>query len=210
MSKIADDIRQAMEDALNEHNSSGGFRPIDTSVVLGLSEFKAHTDREIKALIRSGKFRFGGKTNWSDGVDAVVDTSTYLSGRVTKFIIRCMAEGMMIGYNKGSLQGVPSSKWGEAFKEFSKYTDVYALNIALDDDATDIVTDHFADCVKAFDTLLGISDMTGKETAHVWDLWAAALGSGSIAFFLAGQKIGEKWHDEEVLEGILKVTNKGS
>jgi hypothetical protein len=210
MSKISEDLQQAMQEASQGNPLEQVKRLIDNNAVLGRDEFKERSKKEITTILRGAKFRFAGGTPWGDGSKAILDTGTYMSRRIEDFVIRCTAEGMMIGFNRDDLKEVCAHKWDQVYQDYQDRIDIYAMNIRLDNDAMTLLVENIGNALNTFDNLIGFSEMTGKETLHVWDLWRQVLGACSLAMFVCGQRVGEKWREEEVLEGILSATERNA
>lgn len=176
----------------------------------GFDMFSRWARWKINGIMRKGKALYGGADPWPNGAEAFLQTAEKLQVPVYLMLVEATSAGITIGMEK---MNHPGSNFAGLFKNNQEDSLNWALKvkpltveISEDWDAMSIISKELADCLGAFGSRAGMANWVGKETQKVWDCWDRALSAISAKFFLTGMDMGAKWHDEEVLAGILKVT----
>lgn len=209
MSKMSDYLVQADKDRQPGNLLKTAAEGKMPTKYPGMEGFKRMNHAEIAQLLRRGKFHYSGATPWSAGEQAIIDTAIYLHGPMCKFLVNCLATGFLIGNSKIMPQ-FENTDWDQQIDQkddnlVSYLTDTTEM-IMLDEDTVRYLADRLADATHHFAGVMGYFQHTDKETLHIWDVWTASLGACAMSMFINGQEVGEKWQQEQILEGILSAS----
>lgn len=166
-----------------------------------LKEYMQHAAiRLIPAVLRPAKYYFAGSPPWSDGISAIKATMDRMDSDVKLIQLRHFATGVMVG----SMEECDFSS-----AEFENQVLEKVLGVVEDHDLASEVTGNVPEIMAKASQRSNFLSCTGRETAHVWDLWNSVLKSNVVEMYTTGVKLGQRWREEEILNGILQVTSEG-
>lgn len=207
MTRFSEDFhKQMLYDAEHPGNILSALRD---GHVQGLEAWKEIMTHEISGILRGAKPRFAGGAAWENGRVAVEDTGMYMQNKIFQFLLLGILHGFTVGRYKHEPEA-DNADWEKCIREnepnYVELAEINAEMISKDPDLPAVLGERVADCVVGFCTKTGFDRHTGKETVHVWDIWRATMGATGIGVFHAAQKVGEKWREEAILEGIMSAT----
>lgn len=220
MTKLADDIRFVFEHGLSEQELREALQRSQTSTVSGLevdypgvTVFRDRAQSEIGLILKKAKAHFAGATPWSTGTEAILKTTDLMHKDCQSHLVMCMARGMAIGSHQEQYKNIALHNWDKdvfTAEGWQETVQMFATNLACDNEAIWVILDRFTDAFKRFADYMRIQHTKNRETLHVWDLWSTAMGSSSLMLFLQGQNLGKKWTEEAALEALLEGSNAGT
>lgn len=177
-------------------------------VIPGFALVHQWSTEKVKLIIKAGRFSCNGSGPWADAHQALLVTSQAMWRDMGPFLVHATASGFCIGYYR-TFPGNEDNDWDELMIDpvWSKKVGESANAITVDYDAIEAITKDFQNAVTHFSMAMGFPDAKGRATVHVWDLWSNALNTAAVKFFIAGERLGRKWAEEEILEGILTATD---
>lgn len=176
----------------------------------GFDHFAKWARWKINVIIRKGKAYYGGADPWPDGTEAVMQTAAKLETNIYLMLIEAISAGATIGMNRAEH---PDQNWAGMFKYdqddslfWSQKVSERSAEIADDWDTMCVLRAQLTQCIGSYAGRAGVASWTGKDTLRVWDAWDHTLAATTTKLFLTGIEMGERWRDEEILEGIVKAT----
>lgn len=154
--------------------------------------------RLVPAVLRAGKYHFAGAPPWPDGHTALQETMEHLDRDLKMLQLRHFAAGVMAGQ-------MDECDFSDSSFESAVMEQV--ITFVEDPDLANQILSNIPQIMASAVRTTHFEQSTGKETAHVWDLWHSVLKSNIVDLYITGVKLGQRWRDEEILNGILQVTN---
>lgn len=178
----------------------------------GFDHFAKWARWKINVILRKGKAYYGGADPWPSGEEALMQTAAKLEVNIYLMLIESISAGATIGMHRSLF---PDNDWAGVFKNscedsvlWSKSVSEFSSEISDDWDTMCVLRSQLTESVGSFATRAGAAYWKGKDTLRVWDAWDHALAATTCKLFLTGMEMGERWRDEEILEGIIKATTQ--
>lgn len=202
MSKLSQDL----EAAQGKHHAPNHVAMLLGEIQApGVDGYRGWAQHAIKLILRKAQAYHAGSDYWPDIEAAMLATSEYMSPYIYTFLVKTIGAGITIGYHKDSAE----FDWDKLFMKGADWGQIAEENMSTfseDSDAMEWLQRRIVEASTNIYQTMGLAEAKDKQTFHVWDLWNAAAGSCGIGCFLIGQEVGAKWREEEVLAGILTVT----
>jgi hypothetical protein len=127
--------------------------------------------------------------------------------------VMALADGVQMGRKSSSCykKYKVMNKLDEIFEAsgFREESSLWCLNVLADGDTTSFVSEYITSTVRAMGVASGYTAQESPEAINkIWDLWSLAMKSVTVGLYAAGNHLGTRWEQQEILDGILSVSEE--
>lgn len=207
MSKVSDDLSAVWSEGKSKSILQRFLNQDLHQDYPGFIEFAKWNKRQVKSMIRTAQYNWNGAEPWDTSVEAMMDTSGWLSKPMASHLAKVTGAGLDVGYTVADPR-FADYNFDDVFTtaEWEARNTESQQRIVLDLDAMNVILEQLTDATAHFAHVSGFPTATGEATKRIWRVWENAVGSCSIKLYISGIEAGKKWKEDEILEGILKAS----
>lgn len=167
--------------------------------------FHENSLRAIRRVYRE----FSG-TEFKDSADAIARTQPAMFAEFKSSFFEAYSSGILVGHQTSEVVKKHGENWGELAHDEEFRAEAMLLSTEFQDDQEMVnqFEDYYKWSVKTFAEASGFTN-TPKEVVHkVWDVYRFIHEACANCLFAAGYELGKIKHTEDVLNGIMEVTDE--
>lgn len=204
MSKLAMDLEEVL--TVNNNSLEAAMHEVEErQSIPGYEAYGKYSHGYLTKVLKAARQYFAGAPAWDTGSAAIEATMRHMHGKLCARMVELLGYGIHVG-RKDYGADTDFNKLFNEDKQFKLAASFEGLAVAIDEEAKNKVAEFLGAQLAGAYKATGFDKAPPHETCHVWDVWYAALAGGSASIYKAGYKLGKKWREEEILNGIMEAT----